>query len=102
MNASPTLRGLTTSNGFLGSAEPSEADQVQLWLGDRIQGALGYRGYFLLDTEGHRFWTGANDQQLTDEDRTTLFPGDRAFFLLTADEAHTDYRVPAVEIQQER
>ena len=99
---SPASRGLTLDNGFLGSADPQGADQVQLWLGDLVQGALGYRGYFLLEADGRRHWTRVLDVNLADEDESTLFKADRAFFLQAAGESHREYRVPAVKIQHER
>jgi hypothetical protein len=102
LEMSPLTRGLTLANGFLGNADPMGADQVQLWLGNLVQGLLGYRGYFLLDAGEHRHWTGATDLDLTDEDRSLLFRGDRAFFFHAASEPHGGYRVPAVEVQRER
>ena len=102
LDMSPSTRGLTLSNGFLGDSDPTGADQVQLWLGDLVQGILGYRGYFLLEADGHEYWTGATDPDLTDEDHSTLFMGDRAFFFQATGESHRSYRVPAVEIQRER
>ncbi|MCH1507135.1 MAG: FG-GAP-like repeat-containing protein [Verrucomicrobiales bacterium] len=102
LEMSPQTRGLTLGNGFLGNADPTGADQVQLWLGDLVQGTLGYRGYFLLEANGHRHWTGATDLDLKDEDGSMLFKGNRAFFFQAAGEPHRSYRVPAVEIQRER
>ena len=102
LEMSPLTRGLTLANGFLAGVDPAGADQVQLWLGDLVQGTLGYRSYFLLEADGHRHWTGATDGDRTDEDRSTLFRGDRAFFFQAASEPHRSYRVPALEIQRER
>ena len=101
LDMSPATRGLTLGNGFLGSADPTGADQVQLWLGGLVQGALGYRSYFFLDAEGHEHWTGTNDLDLTDEDSSTLFMGDRALFFQATGESTRSYRVPAVEMQRE-
>lgn len=100
---SPVSRAMTMEDGFLGHADPTQADQIQLWVGDVIEGGRGYRSFFLLDSgDAFRYWTGSEDEWLRNEDTTILFPANRAFFFQATEEAHHSYRVPGVEVTTAR
>ncbi len=96
MDRTPKERVLEIENGFLGSAEPLEADQIQIWAGDRDEGSQIFENYFLLDGGSHdtRFWTPMESDELESVNEWKLFPGNRAFFLKIAHEDHLNYRLP--------
>lgn len=99
--ASPASRGLTWNHGFSGNTDPAQADQIWLWLGDGIEGTQSYGSYFLLDAgePALRYWTGNEDEGLDNEDETTLFSGDRAFFFQAVGHGHPTYRIPGPEVR---
>ncbi len=106
LTMSPESRDLRVAHGLIGDSDPARADQIQFWLGDENDGAPGYEGYFLLDTGGLEggYWTGIQDAQLTNEDATLLFRGDRGFFFRSGDGVSYGrvYRVPGPEIERDR
>lgn len=97
--SSPLGRGLN-SQAFLGSNDPSRADQIHQWGGDLRPGGSTFQGCFLLDlgTPGSRYWTGLSDSSLHDESATQLFLPDRAFFLRMTETGQPYYRVPRMTI----
>ena len=82
---SPSQRRTDIAGGFLGSLNPADADQIQIWRGDTDATASGYEGYFLLDAgdgSPYRYWTDLGNAALTNRDNDTIFHPGRAAFLL--------------------
>ena len=80
---SPSGRQMLVDDGFVGSLDPSAADQIQIWRGDSENG-IGYDGYFLLDAgaEGtFRYWTDLSNAALQNRNDTKLFHPNRAAFI---------------------
>ena len=100
IDASPAWRGFT-GQAFRGHTDPTLADGVQLWAGDRQVGEEAYESYFLLDGD-LRYWAHQEDVNLNNVDESALFPGNRAFFLELHGDPQPSYRIPAARIQRER
>lgn len=98
---SPASRKLLLADGYRGDPNPAKADQLQCWLGDRMDGAgsaSGFESYFLLDTgvsSPYRYWVEMGSAALHNENDTSLFKRDRAAFIRCATD-HRNYVVPAV------
>lgn len=90
-------RGMTVADGFQGSRDAEQADQVHLWQGDGEWGVEGYRGYFLLDAGSDwQFWTEMGPD-LPDVEALDVLAGDRAFFFRLNGPDRLDYRVPGLK-----
>lgn len=78
---SPNSRALTLASGLHGSVTASNADQIQVWLGDGASNLAGYTIYWLLDggTPAFQFWTlqsplgSVNDQKLLLKNRSQFY-----------------------------
>ncbi|MGK0186640.1 MAG: mono/diheme cytochrome c family protein [Verrucomicrobiales bacterium] len=95
---SPDERRASLAGGFLGSMNPNDADQIQVWRGDSVPGAAGYAGYFLLDAGAgstYRYWTDLDNASLTNRNEDTLFHPGRAAFFLMQESSLSDYQYNA-------
>ena len=85
VNFSPSSRGFTLADGFIGATDPSSADRIFLWHPDTAPTApAGYQGMFLLDggtATPYRYWTSLTDAALNDYSDSERLPYNRAFFL---------------------
>ncbi|MCB1094028.1 MAG: DUF1929 domain-containing protein [Verrucomicrobiae bacterium] len=97
---SPAGRRADLNGGFLGSLNPADADQIQIWRGDTEPGASGYSGYFLLDAgqdSPYRYWTDLGNASLTNRDVDPIFEPGRAAFLLLRESSLDDYQYDDAE-----
>jgi YVTN family beta-propeller protein len=78
---SPNSLGLTAANGFVGSQNPSTADQIHIWQGDSKIGAAGYLTYYLLKSNTLQQWTSTGDAALANQNISMLLPIMRAGFI---------------------
>jgi YVTN family beta-propeller protein len=78
---SPNMLGMTAANGFAGSQDSSNADQIHVWKGDSNVGATGYSTYFLLKSDTLQYWTTSDDVNLTNSNEAPLLPSMRAVFI---------------------
>ena len=98
VDQSPASRRLLLEDGFTGSANPAEADQILRWRGNEDPSQAGFASYFLLDLGSGsplRYWTGQATAALANENATVLFRADRAVFLRMKAGMAT-YYVPAI------
>jgi hypothetical protein len=80
-DVSPHQLGLSVANGFIGARSAASADQLQIWQGDLVTGASGYRGHYLLLSGPLLQWTAAGDAMLANLNDTPLLPHGRAWFI---------------------
>ncbi len=82
LSQSPAGRSML--QGFAGAANPVLADRFSIWRQDmETTASAGYLGWFLLDagTPEKRYWTRQGSARLLNDNLTTLFEAQRAFFL---------------------
>jgi hypothetical protein len=73
MDQSPAMRGMTTAAGFIGSRDPSLADQLLFWKGYTSTQAMAYYNHFLLSSGPLQQWTEQGNALLTNENNLMLF-----------------------------
>ena len=73
MDQSPAMRGMTTGAGFIGTRDPSTADQLLFWKGYTSTQAMAYYNHFLLSSGPLQQWTEQGNALLTNENNLMLF-----------------------------
>jgi hypothetical protein len=73
MDQSPAMRGMTTAAGFIGSRDPTKADELLFWKGYTSTQSMAYYNHFLLSAGALQQWTELNNASLINENNLLLF-----------------------------
>ncbi len=73
MDQSPVMRGMTTAAGFLGSRDPTKADELLFWKGYTSTQSMAYYNHFLLSAGALQYWTELNNASLINENNLLIF-----------------------------
>lgn len=85
MLASPTLRSMTPSNGFISSNNPVLADQITVWKSDTQPGSPSFDTFFLVKFGMAEYWVKQGDSNLTNVNDALLFRPGTATFVKSTD-----------------
>ncbi|MDI1312732.1 putative Ig domain-containing protein [Prosthecobacter sp.] len=81
VDSTPLRLGLSAESGFAASTSMTSADQLQLWLADRVAGATTYDAFWLVKRSPTAYWTAKSSVSLLNVSATLPIPAHRAFFL---------------------
>ncbi|GEP41717.1 hypothetical protein BGE01nite_10080 [Brevifollis gellanilyticus] len=73
MDQSPAMRGMTTAAGFIGSRDPTKADELLFWKGYTSTQTMAYYNHFLLSAGALQQWTELNNASLVNENNLLMF-----------------------------
>jgi uncharacterized repeat protein (TIGR01451 family) len=73
MDQSPAMRGMTTANGFRGSRNPTQADELLFWKGYSSTQAMAYFNHYLLSHGALQQWTELGNASLLNENNLLMF-----------------------------
>lgn len=87
VNATPASAGMT-GPAFTAGAQPTAADQIQLWASDANAAATGYTGYWLSQNSTQPAWIPTSAGANAPQNDASLLSAGRATFLKTQAQAN--------------